>query len=470
MRRAGVKTLASNPAPKIPEAQFNRVEKAVSEFYSVGFAKTDIMPSDMSYTKYYVAGYRYKNPASGSLDPMTASAVWVDDQSGAGGVVFVSTDTIGLFDYDIRIIKDMLKDFVAETGCRAINIMSIHNHAAIDTMGLWGPLPKSGRNPNYMKIVYDGVVKVVKEAYADRREGSLFVGSKETPDIQRDSRLPNVFSNVLTRIRFVPNDGSREIFILNYASHTESLLGANSLVSADFAYYIRKYILEERGAETIYFVGAIGGLIRLKELDKDNIKSTEMGGRAIADTALAIEDERKLDARISFIRQEFYVDAENVALIYAAKYNIIKANKFATGAGSLGWSLRTEMSYYDIGGLKLLLLPGEIFPELVYGGYLSAEESGTGNGPEVNPLPLEEIAGEKLLVFGLSNDEIGYITTPNDFILNPDRPYLDRAVDSHGRTHYEETNGLGINTATIIAQTFEQMIKTVKESEKSALK
>jgi hypothetical protein len=56
------------------------------------------------------------NPAKGVLDPMTASAVWIDDLSGRGGVVFVSIDDIGLTNYDVGIIRDLLADFKKESG------------------------------------------------------------------------------------------------------------------------------------------------------------------------------------------------------------------------------------------------------------------------------------------------------------------------------------------------------------------
>ena len=103
--------------------------------------------------------------------------------------------------------------------------MSIHNHASIDTGGLWGPLPRSGRNKKYMELLAQKVKQVVLDAYNDRRDGDLYYGKKEAEAIQRDSRLPEVYSKDVHRFRFVPKDGSREIWIINFASHTESLLG-----------------------------------------------------------------------------------------------------------------------------------------------------------------------------------------------------------------------------------------------------
>jgi hypothetical protein len=460
--RGGAAMLKKNPAPPIPMGRYDRIDKPVSEFFTVGFAKADVMPDDIKKKKYYVAGYKAFNPATGVLDPMTVSAVWIDDNSGRGGVVLVSGDNVGLLSYDVKLIKESLEDFCRETGCRSVNIMSTHDHAGIDTMGYWGPLPRTGRDEDYMKLLREQVKNVVIAAYDDRRDGSLYYGDKEAPEIQRDSRPPQVYSKMLTRLRFVPNDGSREIYILNFASHSESLLGDNSLVSADFPCYIRREILEKCGAETIYFVGAIGGLIRLKELDPDNIKSTLIAGKALADTAMSIDNERRLSPVINILRQEFYIPVENVVMLAAVKIGIMKAEKYAVKGTPLGWALKTEMTYINIDGLQMILVPCELFPEVAYGGYLSAEESATGLGPEVNPKPMTEIANDdKLLVFGLANDEVGYTVPPNDFLLNDKMPYIDGGHDKTGRRHYEETNSLGPAVVPTIVRVFQSMMNIV---------
>jgi hypothetical protein len=122
------------------------------------------------------------------------------------------------------------------------------------------------------------------------------------------------------------------------------------------------------------------------------------------------------------------------------------------------------MTFFDIDGLKMLMIPGEIFPELVYGGYLTAEGSSMEKGPEFCPSPLTEIAGDRnLLIFGLANDEIGYIVPPNDFYLDAEFPYIVAGKDRFGVTHYEETNSLGPDTAFKIAEVFTGMIKTFYE-------
>ncbi|HRT82718.1 MAG TPA: hypothetical protein P5127_06115, partial [Oscillospiraceae bacterium] len=83
------KMLKKSPTAPLPSGVFDRTSTAKSEFFTAGFGKTEVMPPDIDKKKYYVAGYRPWNPAQGVLDPMTASAIWLDDNSGKGGVVFV---------------------------------------------------------------------------------------------------------------------------------------------------------------------------------------------------------------------------------------------------------------------------------------------------------------------------------------------------------------------------------------------
>lgn len=460
----------NHPMPAIKPAHFDAVMQAQSDCFTVGYGKAEIMPAeDVVQHKYWIAGYRINNRCEGILDPMTAHAVWIDDNSGKGGIVLVSVDCVGLLRKDVEAIKNRLSGFVKRTGCRSISIMSTHTHAGIDTMGMWGPLPKTGRNPAFMKIISAGVEQCVEQAYESRRAGDLYWGKKAIHGVQKDSRLPEVFCEDVTRVRFVPQDGGREIYLINFAAHPESMGGHNSLVSADFPCYLAQEIEQRTGADTIYFSGAIGGLIAMQPLSEDTIESTRLAGQKLAEAACSIEGETKLSPRISLIRQEFYVDADNYILLAAAKIGIIQADAYATGKGTLNVSLKTELTYLEIDRLKILMIPGEIYPELVYGGYLNAKESAQGAPASVNPLPLREIANEEdLVVFGLANDEIGYIVTPNDFCLNRQMPYLDKAIDRLGRKHYEETNSLGPNTATRIAEVFAAMMETVRKAKQEA--
>lgn len=458
-------------ATPLKKADFVCPARATGSVFSLGYAKASILPNDVDKKKYYIAGYGENKPAKGVLDAPHTHAVWIDDLSGLGGIVLVSLDIVGMLNSDVNELRRRLNDFVKLSGCRSINIVSTHNHAGIDTMGIWGPLPLSGKDPKYMELVFSQTVKAVKQAYTQRKRGSLYLGKIEVPDMQEDIRTPIVYSKTLTRLRFVPEDGSNEVYIINFASHSESLQGCNELVSADFPHYLREKIREKTGAETLYCVGAIGGMISMDIPNEQEIRnngsdfsqSTKEIGEKLADYALSISEETLLKAKIGFIRQEVYFKAENTILLLAAKIGILKAREYRMPDKS-GFAMKSEISYIEIDSLKILLIPCEIFPELVCGGYLSAEESATGFGGEVNPTPLEEIVGDDIMIIGLANDELGYVLPPNDYILHPETPYFENARDRHERRHYEETNSLGPETAKKIAQTVAEIVNTVEKA------
>lgn len=471
-RTQGKHVTPKKAAKPVEETPFICPSKAKSEYFSLGYAKEEILPADINKKKYYIAGYGENKPAKGVLDAPQTHAVWIDDLSGKGGIVIVSVDAVGILRNDVNRLRARLKDFAMLSGCRSINIVTTHNHAGIDTMGIWGPLPLNGKNPKYMELVFSQTEKAVKRAYAERKKGKLYMGKIEVPDMQEDIRTPIVYSKTLTRLRFVPEDGTKETYIINFASHSESLQGCNELVSADFPCYLRRRILEKSGAETLYCVGAIGGMISMEIPDEKVIRdngndfseSTKSIGYKLADYALSIkeDDEILLKPKIGSITREVYVKAENTILLAAAKIGLLDATEYRMPDGS-GLVLKSEISYFEIDSLKILMLPCEIFPELVYGGYLPSEESATGCGNEINPVPLKEIVGDDVMIIGLANDELGYVLPPNDFILHEYAPYFEDGRDIHERRHYEETNSLGPDTAKIIAGTVSEIISAVEK-------
>lgn len=469
----GKACLKSNSIKKPPRLTVDFGGESVGECFSVGFSKAILLPDDIDSKKYYIAGYGENNPARGVIDPQYAHAVFLDDNSGRGGVLLISLDVVGLLNKDVLKIRKKLSEFCRISGCRKIDVMCTHNHAGIDTMGIWGRLPFSGKNKDFMNILFGAVKTAAFEAYKNRRNGDLFLGTVEVPDMQEDIRTPIVYSKTLTRFRFVPDDGSNEIWIINFASHSESLQGCNHLVSADFPCYLREKIKNTVNADTFYTVGAIGGMISMnipdeKVLRKEHrlIESTRNIGYKLADYALSVSNERKLEPVINFASKEFYAEIDNPVLTVACDIGIMSANKYTMKTASKYWALKSEVTYYEIGGKKILLLPCELFPELAFGGALSAEQSATGKGAEVNPPLLCDITEDNnILIFCLANDELGYVLPPNDYLLNKKAPYIEKATDRFNRRHYEETNSVGPKTADVIARTVAEIITEVKAAQ-----
>jgi hypothetical protein len=247
--------------------------------------------------------------------------------------------------------------------------------------------------------------------------------------------------------------------MLNFAAHPNSLGGDNRLLSAEYPYYLREKIAKENGADVLYAIGPLGGMDAARYDEEDRVHNIQLQGETIADAAMKIADE-ELKPEIKFIQQPFYYPVGNYVLTLLAMRNVMSFKAYPSDKTDIGIAIESEMTYMTVGGQKLLLLPGENFMPTVYGEYLSAEESGTGKGPEINPAPLADIAGDKsIIVFGVSNDMTGYVVPPNDFVLHPTQPYLNTTSDRLGNRHYHETNALDANAQKTLADTFAQVVK-----------
>ncbi len=428
--------------------------------FNVGFSRDEIMPDTGTDKTYWIAGHGSGHKMEGVKTPVYASAVWIDCGNNEG-ILWIGADIVGFTGVEVNKVREMLADFAKKVGCKCINISSTHSHSGIDTVGYWGKpflsVPADGKDPEYIAMLMEKMVKVSKEAYANRKPGKLYAGNKEIKESLANRRAPKKkpFKKV-TRIRFVPEDGGNETWILNFPAHPNSLGGSNRMLSAEYPYYLREKVKADCGADVLYSIGAIGA-VDAPEFGED-IKGFElikMQGEIIADAAMAIDNDVELTPEIRFIQQPFYYPISNNVLTLLAMRHTFNANVFPSEIGEMGLALRSELTYMNIGGKKLVTFPGEMFQQTVYGGYDSAEESATGKGPEINPVPISEIAGDPdLMVFGVTNDMTGYVVPPNDFVLHKTQPYLNKAYDRNNHDHYHETNSMGFESQQIIADTF----------------
>lgn len=425
--------------------------------YKCGFASCEVMPDDLFSAPHYIAGHGPGHSVEAVHDPVTVNAMWIGCEDN-GGFVIVSADCIGLTRVDVIKVRDMLTSFVKKTNCKSINICCTHSHAGFDTVGYWGKIPKTGKNEKYMDKLFKSIADIIQKAYDNRTDGKLYVGTVSVPEAQLDRREPIVLNDTLTRIRFVPNDGSNETWLLNYAAHPNTLGGANRTVSADYPFYLRDTIKKEKSVNILFGVGAIGA-VDPGMFCEEKVERTRLQGECLGKAALTIDNDKELSAKVKILRQPFYVPVENSVLAFMASLKLMNSKRYPNEESSIGVALKTEITYIKLGELNILLLPGESFPETVYGGYASAEESATGSSDNINSRPLVDIAGDKnLLVFGVTNDMTGYVVPPNDFVLHKTQPYLSNGKDRFDRGHYHETNSLGINTSHKIAEVFETVV------------
>ncbi|MCL2513358.1 MAG: hypothetical protein FWF08_05610, partial [Oscillospiraceae bacterium] len=126
----------------------------------------------------------------------------------------------------------------------------------------------------------------------------------------------------------------------------------------------------------------------------------------------------------------------------------------------------SEAGYMELGkSVRVLLAPGELAPEIAMGGFLTKETSSLRKNMDKNhaykTITADGFKG-KCLVFGLMNDEIGYIVPTNDFYTSYLLPSILNFPDRFGNGHYEETVSAGPKTCGILLDSWKDIFKATR--------
>ncbi|MBQ8227989.1 MAG: hypothetical protein IJZ88_03150 [Clostridia bacterium] len=438
--------------------------------FTCGFAKSVLTPEDIENGKYFIAGYDSNNPATGVLDDMFARAVYIDDNTGSGGVVMCAVDAVGISRKDINRIRKIVIESGEIPLLKSLNICATHSHSAVDTQGLWGEkIYKCGRDEKFMERLCRLTAQAIISAYKNRADGKMFYSVTKTDGLQFDCRTPDTFDSNLTVIRFKSFDESKNICIVNFASHAELLGSKTKSISADFpAYMIKEIERNNKNCDAVFFNGAIGGMISAKEIKKvyrntiDCEQYTQQFGKILGEIVNSLDDEKELVPRVNVKSAPVNIKGANFVLILArflkVLNNDIVRNKKRTEA-----YIFSEVGYLELGDkdIGMFLIPGELFPELFNGEFLSEKDAANGVKAKYNVLCRQGDAKHKFVV-GLCNDELGYIIPDNDFYLDAKMPYINSGNDKFGRNHYEETNSTGPETARTLLDAVEKIILSAK--------
>lgn len=447
-----------------------RFSRTAGDVWTVGFAKAVLTPDDVGKKTYYIAGYNSDNPAEGVPDDMYARAVWLDDGTGRGGVVLCAVDCVGLSRHDVSEIRAAVIESGAIPSLRSVNICATHTHSAIDTQGLWGRSYFSdGKDEQFQKRLKEKTAQAIVAAYESRREGRLYYGTADISDRIADTRTPVDYDPLLTSVRFAPADGSGDVYIVNMSCHPELLGRGTKNVSADFPAYMGRVIEERTGGEFMFVNGAVGGQLSADRID-DVLKDPNFDceaymkqyGREMGETVLGISGEKEISPLINIRTEPLTLECENTIFKLGKIIGILN-NDIRKKPLDTTMYILTEISYMELGDrqIGMFLMPGELYSELYSGNFLPAEQS--ANGFDADYKVLSEMTDcERSFVVGLCNDALGYIIPDNDFLNNEWLGFFDICKDRFGRTHYEETNSVGPDTAGAILEAMDSLTSSVR--------
>ena len=416
------------------------VDEAQADSWSLGYASDSLQTGNE--LECYVGGSLAvtKKLATEVLDDQRVRTVAISD--GRGIHVFIALDAFGFASSEVYKVRDMLADFAEENNIVSINISALHQHSCIDTFGMNGDLVSalflspirnilglenpSGQNKTFMNNLYEKVVGTVKTAVGNMTEGDLYYGSIDISEFIRDKRDPQVIDPNLNRFRFVPADGSTETWIVNLAIHAVGLGAGPTTVTADYPYYMEKYINENAGANFMMIQGAELAITSeygedlvadpevLAQYDKDEgYARLATYGYILGKFACSVQDSKKLDPIINYATKTYLVPTDNQILVLAGKGGLLTNTVVKTGLWK--YSVVSEVGYMELGkDIAVVICGGELAPEIAFGGATTKEESWSGE--EWNYAPINTKVGDRtLIVFGITNDQTGYILTDNSW-------------------------------------------------------
>lgn len=240
----------------------------------VGASKCDITPEDLDTTNYWMAGHFPLRTAKGVSDPLYARALIIHHQIETTtlednqilALAIITLDLIGLVAQDIKVIQDEIVKKVPTLEGHIL-IHCTHNHAAPDTIGIWGgignvPFFNSGPK-DYIKYIATKTAIAVDNAWKTKQPVELTVASFSDedfePDLIVDVRPPDVLDH---NIRLLEFSTKSEVVatLINWSVHPTLLGPENQKISANFIKDLIDKFEQRKGGTALYVNGAIGSI------------------------------------------------------------------------------------------------------------------------------------------------------------------------------------------------------------------
>jgi hypothetical protein len=447
-----------------------------------GFASVEITPAIGGKRPVYLAGYGLNRKATGIHDPLYARTVVL--ASGSEKVAIVSVDVVGLQHPTVKAIRAKLPEV------RYVLVSSTHNHEGPDVIGIWGRGPfHRGADDDYLSRVEDLVVESVRQAASKLAPVTAAYGTAADESLLADSRLPIVKDGVLRAVRLNKEGASDAAGLLvQWNCHPESLGSKNTLVTADFPWATVAWLEKKYQCPVVYLSGAVGGLMSLprarifddsgRALGEGNFEFARRYGEEVGLLAAqAIDGARPLKLSpftVSTrpiavpVHNSLYRAARSMGVlnreghIWTGDFQTFGAPIKADTAGQES-AVESEVAYLRLGELHIACIPGELYPELVYGKFQEPAEQGADfpDAP-LEPTVANLMPDPRWLLVGLANDELGYIVPKRQWDKQPPYAY---GVDGG---QYGEVNSCGPEVAPILMEALKRRIEEARQGPAAA--
>lgn len=453
---SGIASIIPKPQSWINEADYvsENVPAGTEKFldapagnaqWSLGYAQNSIIEGQhVIGNSHFVSGGIAISPKYPTqiIDDSKVRVIAMNDGSGRGTVVFAVLDAYGLANNDVREIRARIADFAKANNIVSVNVAVLHQHSAVDTFGMNGDIVEAvflnplrnfingiagktifelhnGKNDDFQNNLFNVTVDTIETAVAQMETGKLYYGEVDVEEYVRDKRPPYALENTLNRFRFVPDNAeSKETWFSTSEIHCVGNGVQGTQITADYPYYMEEYVNDNADANFMLLLGA--ELATSQNHDPFNSVTYPEGvegymilGEKLGEKLASITEEREVAPLLNITHKEIKLEIENQIMHLAAKAGLFENQAVITADGV---KVVSEIGYMEIGtDLAVVLVPGELEASIAFGGGLGKDEAWRGEDWKYDSI--QTLVGDReLLVFGLCNDQIGYIVPTNDYM------------------------------------------------------
>jgi len=387
-------------------------------------------------------------PVSGGMGPSSPvkekrgdiKARAVVFRNGDVAVAVVSLDLLGF----PSVLADRVRAKVTRIPARNILIGSTHTHSAPDCYAF--PDGNGGHTGDldYMDNVCNKAAEAINDAIDNLRSARLRIGTdKAEGKIAYNYYAPALYDPRMSVVQAIDPSGNSIVTLVNYAIHPEVLGSSAGILSPDLIGPLCDRIESSIGGMALFMNGAQGGMVTADNRDLDQPSDPLHArwrdsrtweeclriGHTMADEALRIIKDAppQSDPNVFCDAIDIRLPVESDDMWGVILHSPLKYphNKDRT--------VTVRVNLVNLGNAQILTIPGEALPNIGY--YLKRKMRGDHN-----------------LLFGLTNDALGYILTKVDF-------------NSFSRYDYISRVSLGEMTGEILMK---ESLKLIDKSPKSA--
>lgn len=374
-----------------------------------------------------LGGFKREKISEGVHDDIFARCLILESPT-RKKLILVSLDLIGFLRHDVLLVKRE----VAKAGIDpdSVFICSTHQHSGPDTVGIWSN-PK--RDEEYMNELRARITALIIKTEKNLEPAELKLTLTNVGGLSENHRVPGEVDPILSGI-LVEKKKGRIATLVNFGCHPEALNRENYLITADFPGVLVSELESLIGGTALFVNGLLGGMVCIKD---QNLVVKEPG--FLKSTAFGLTLSRVFIGAMTIswpVRGDFSVQTETLAVplkndgfAQMAKVGKIPNSEQTYSNGQVF----TEVSLVSFNNLRIAMIPGEMTP---------------GLGLKIKALIKQSAPEAVVMMFGLANDEIGYILPGEDFNL----PLYK----------YERTMSIGPDAGPMIYNAFHNMINPKK--------